>query len=1514
MLSTPVTMRAPRALLLRHLISLPLLFPLLLAAAGLDPTRNAPLGSVQTEGCGISMSCAPNEDSELAWDAAPPAPQQCVTNNAGDTCGANGGPASQASATGQDVGAGNPLNLLSGNKYQHEADMPALPGVLGLELVRHYNSLRARHAESRGLGAGWRLSYDTELQIRPDRLVVVQADGARVIFPRDPAQPQRCASADPSRGEILIRPRAGGAEYVWQWPQGRRLHFDAAGRLVQILAPTGEFLSLQRDHHGRLLQVTDPQGRSLHLHYHPAGSPVTGIAHIDSPVGRFSYEQADADGAGAAPADAGPARGKRATVNLLRVTYPAADAERIGASARAYREYHYEDPRHRAALTGITLASTGADGQLRRQRIASYAYDDAGRGVRSVRGPMPAEGETGIEDVRLEFPARGRSVLTNSLGQRTTYLSAVIGGQRRILEARGPGCARCGPTNVRYRYAPTGRLTAVTTLDAEGRPRRSIQHRLDADGRIAETLEVELSAPRPRLLDQIRYEYVDDASAIGDASTDGRPDAAGRLAPQPVAIVRPSVVAGREHRVALRYNHLGQLVEMHESGFSPVDANGRLAATPIERRTTYRYARINGRSVLAEIDGPLDNGPAQTPADSDVTRLHWDARGSFVVALEQPGGRRAEIEPDPTTGLPRRVRSEDGHETRWRHDNALNPVEWRSRGPGDPADRVHRADYDAQGHLVELRTGTGDGLPLRALWRRAYDSAGRLQWHADALGIARFFTHDSESRLIDSTLRSASFARRRSWDYDDAGRITRIADNTGFQRTLRHDDSGQLVSLTDSHGRERLRPAGRDAIETGGAAPVPRPRSVYDDFGRPVWSSSPDRGDIVRSFDAADRLVAMRDAVGHHARYAYDGHGRILQQSVTDARSGQTQTTRWHYDGPRLRAIDHPTQHERFEYDARGLRQARIVTLKTARGELSTLTRYDYDDSGRLTATTLPDGSRLQYVRNGQGQVVALRRQPVRTPWLRWLARDQVIAADFERDLFGLRSYRSGNGVRTLLQRSRSGTLQRVTHRRADDGTTARIAPRFAGGESIRPRQSLGQRIEELLGLRPAHAGTLATPTPADALLDQRYVWDPEGNLLHQREHAPLDASPAKQRSHAYDQHNQLVASVEWTEGVDGLDERAVWRYAYDAQQRRAFAQQGVVKQDDLRTHAARTAFAPGTHRTLGWAPPGAHRPPLADEAVTYNANGQPERLGPQAYQWDALGRLAGVDLRGQPLARYAYDHRGLRITRTLIDATDGIARTTHTLYDDARQPLAELDADGNITRQYLWLADLPLAVLDRSARPAAEGASLRQLVDDLGRALQSWLAPHAGLAWLHTNHLKAPELATDSDGRPIWRARYAPFGAATITRSPARPDFTLALRLPGQIHDPETGLHYNRQRYYDPDRGQYLTPDPLGTPDGPNPYAYAGFNPLGFVDPDGLILFAFDGTGNTEANRSNVFWLGRAYDDNDSSLMPDGSPLGQADRPYYTEGPGTDAILDGGLAYTLPVRIKSQLEDLGNP
>jgi RHS repeat-associated protein len=59
-------------------------------------------------------------------------------------------------------------------------------------------------------------------------------------------------------------------------------------------------------------------------------------------------------------------------------------------------------------------------------------------------------------------------------------------------------------------------------------------------------------------------------------------------------------------------------------------------------------------------------------------------------------------------------------------------------------------------------------------------------------------------------------------------------------------------------------------------------------------------------------------------------------------------------------------------------------------------------------------------------------------------------------------------------------------------------------------------------------------------------------------------------------------------------------------------------------------------------------------------------------------------------------------------------------------------------------------------------------------------------------------------------------------------------LRFQGQYFDHETGLHYNRHRYYDPKIGRFLSKDPIGLMGGFNLYSYAP-NPVTWVDPRGL-------------------------------------------------------------------------------
>nr|WP_255263711.1 RHS repeat-associated core domain-containing protein [Pseudomonas aegrilactucae] len=59
-------------------------------------------------------------------------------------------------------------------------------------------------------------------------------------------------------------------------------------------------------------------------------------------------------------------------------------------------------------------------------------------------------------------------------------------------------------------------------------------------------------------------------------------------------------------------------------------------------------------------------------------------------------------------------------------------------------------------------------------------------------------------------------------------------------------------------------------------------------------------------------------------------------------------------------------------------------------------------------------------------------------------------------------------------------------------------------------------------------------------------------------------------------------------------------------------------------------------------------------------------------------------------------------------------------------------------------------------------------------------------------------------------------------------------IRFQGQYHDHETGLHYNRYRYYDPEVGRFIGQDPIGYAGGLNLFAYTP-NPVGWIDPLGL-------------------------------------------------------------------------------
>ncbi len=1393
--------------------------------------------------------------------------------NPGSTPACGSGPATR-SGSAPSTGAGNPINLVSGNKYQQEIDLPAMPGVLGIELVRHYNSLDAH----RGLtGANWRISYEAVLYDFGRSLQIVQADGRRLMFERPTkvsanATHDLCTAADPSDGQVRIEQDAQGrTSYHWRWSDGRTLVFAAGHNgghpLQSITAASGEQLTLTYAPSGELVAVRDPQGRTLRFLYDAQRQ----LGAIQTPLYELRLR-------------------RDAQYRLIEVSTVAQD------KTLATRKYHHEAERqngHANALTGISLVTPDARGKSVEQRLSTYAYDARGRAVLSTKTdgiekievqylepPLPRQHKLSKdgEVVPTQF---GLTILSNSLGHKSRIKSAIVAGSYRLIEFTGAGCSTCPEPNRRYGYNAAGQLIAEHQLDADGKVQSSRRFAYDGYGRLTR----EMREGNERTF--ARYEYADIHY----------PDGSIAIGQQPVLIARPSVIPGKEHVTRIDHNAHGQLTQVIGSGYSPTDDKGERSATLITRTTRYSYSRINGRSVLTQIDGPLANGPKASPQDSDVTTLQWDERASVVTAIVQPGGFKSEVGYDDAARL-HTVRNDEGTQSRYYYSAAGQLAKLERSNNGSTV-HTQTFDYDAQGRLVETAAGAGSTPKLQT--RLAYDSADRLLWRAHALGWAEQWRRDSEGRVVEEGRYSSRIVQSSVYEWNDDGSLKAVRDNAGRRVVL-----PAAATLT---------PVGTSPVSPSSVRPevskgerVPGTQHLADDFGRVVLTRSADSGETIRQFDAADRLIAMRDALNNEARYEYDVAGRIIKQSA-QANNQAPIVTQWRYQGRRLIELSHPTQSERFAYDAQGQRSTRSVTL----GGHTATTHYERDANGELTATTLPDGSRIAHERNGQGQITALTRAHVHTEWLRGFEQKQVLAKDFERDLVGLARYTAGNGIEASFIRSREGTLARVLYRQSQPSSLT------AGTNNMRLGQAIPLwRWEQLLGISAAHAatpahadagapqapmlGALGQPQDPQALIDHRYLWDARGNLLLDQQRAGQQHTDS---DYAYDQRDRvIVASTQASQSaalqpVSQKPEatQQTSYYLHDAQGRRVLAQ-------EAQQATRRIAYEGRTNR---WASD-------ADIRAEYDAGGQPKAIGTRRFDWDAHGRLLQVRDNDKTLASYQYSHRGQRIEKKAD------AQHTLYLYDEQSQLAAELDDKGRVKRQYIYAASLPIAVIDGDAALHQDTAAWLQAFIDLGHIARSWVGAQDNTAWLHTNHLGAPEAATDGKGQLIWQARYSASG-----RAKANGNYRLNLRLPGQYEDAETGLHYNNQRYYDPERGQYLSPDALaqapGYPDGPNPYAYVNYNPLRYVDPSGLILFAFDGTGNTnnpgdlaELNNglSNVWQFRQLYDDGSARYVTGvGTRHRETDAQFGGDiflNWGNTSTADLGGNFTGPARIERML------
>jgi len=220
-------------------------------------------------------------------------------------------------------------------------------------------------------------------------------------------------------------------------------------------------------------------------------------------------------------------------------------------------------------------------------------------------------------------------------------------------------------------------------------------------------------------------------------------------------------------------------------------------------------------------------------------------------------------------------------------------------------------------------------------------------------------------------------------------------------------------------------------------------------------------------------------------------------------------------------------------------------------------------------------------------------------------------------------------------------------------------------------------------------------------------------------------------------------------------------------------------------------------------------------EKRTPKPNGEPDEVW--RYAWNAAGLLAEVERPDGMRVRFAYDPFARRVEKELLRPAPGarLERVTHT--------------------RFVWDGDVLAHELTERAEAAGDPVVEQRTYLYEDDSFEPVAHAEPGGRWVHyvNDQIGTPERLLEGNGEVACELRRTAWGQTELQPG-ARA--TTPIRFQGQYEDAETGLAYNRWRYYDKEAGRFVSADPIGLVGSINEFA-GGANPLGWVDPYGLLI-----------------------------------------------------------------------------
>lgn len=1001
----------------------------------------------------------------------------------------------------------------------------------------------------------------------------------------------------------------------------------------------------------------------------------------------------------------------------------------------------------------------------------------------------------------IRFDAQGREVLRQDTNGNKVHFSYDPQGRPARISA-GPH------SEVRFTYRPDGKQESL--VDQAG---QQVVYSYDQQGRLSRVKDADGWSTTYRYDDKHRLSSIEYPDGVSETFAY---DHMGRVAER-------RDVSG----VLERYAYRGGVTRV-----SRVDGDGWEQGHDVEGRPLWRQDRAGRRETWTwGVDGQLlgrrygdgsllnlayddqgrlnsqesstgnhlrftydDNGRLQSlDRNGAVTRYQYDERGNVMV-VTSPAGRTTRFEHD-ARGRPTSVTDGAGRKTRLEFNEQGKLVRQE-----EPDGATTRWEFDDRGRVLRQMD------PLGGVTAYQYQANGLLA-KVEAPGVPETrFEYDAHGRLV-----AESYAGGRSeYGYDQAGRLVRVRHGDGTEERFAYAPDGQLAEQTDRLGNATRWKYGVDGrlqqMELPSGLVARYERTKPGNLGVSLGAT---RIEIQR--EAGSPVIRTRDEAGGTQLLELDPEGLLLRQVSP---MGREELLQYDPDGLLTGLVSPGGDRWQFVYERAGL-------LGEIRYPNGLSRRFEYDRNGRLAALSLPWGGKVQYRYDPLGRLterINARGQSVRYTFDAAGRLVQKQAPDG--------TWRYSYATNGDLRESSDGSL---TQRYRHDANGRLIGIEYVEwGQKIQwRRDALGRVVERTgPGTTVVRYGydRLGRPVLQEAgrALRLELAYDPLGRLASTR------ASTGASTSFAYDDDDRLTGVEHVTR--DGT--RLARRHGYDGDGNLT-SQSGETGSQRMRYDADDQLLA-----TSGAGP-----------AVSYRYGPAGQRLGAslawveQAYRYDAGGRLVQA---GE--VRYAYDADGNRVMRT--DARG----TTRYAYDAEGRLTAVTLPDGRrISYGYgSWGERLWRETAGSRSHFVHDGDDLVAELDAVFRPRASYFFTASDRPWAlirpdgaRLYHLDAQNTVlalSDADGRVRTRYLQDAFGDRLNTQGDADAQ---ALGYAGRPHDPDTRLVDMRARFYDPEVGVFLAPDPLlGVPADPASlllYAYARNNPYRYADTSGLAGRAYD-------------------------------------------------------------------------